>query len=189
MKLGIPIVLSAPSGAGKTTLVNLILKKIKGLGHSISTTTRPPLHGERNGKDYFFLSKREFLRKKKANKFVETAIVHGYYYGTLKEQLDKNLKAGKNVVLNIDVKGALNVKKIYPESLLIFIVPPSMNILKRRLKDRQRDTEKEIEKRLKNAKKEMKYQKYYDYVVVNDILQEAFNKIKRILKLHPNVAG
>src|SRR3989339_104596 len=189
MKPGIPIVISAPSGAGKTTIVNLILKRIKGLKYSISTTTRPPSKNEKNGRDYYFLSKKEFLNKRKARKFIETAIVHGYYYGTLKEKLDNNLKKGKDVVLNIDVKGALNVKKIYPESLLIFIVPPSMNILKRRLKDRQRDTEKEIEKRLKNAKKEMKYQKYYDYVVVNDILQEAFNKIKRILKLHPNVAG
>ncbi|OGS33190.1 MAG: guanylate kinase [Elusimicrobia bacterium RIFOXYC2_FULL_34_12] len=182
MKPGIPIVISAPSGAGKTTIVNLILKRIKGLKYSISTTTRPPSKNEKNGRDYYFLSKKEFLNKRKARKFIETAIVHGYYYGTLKEKLDNNLKKGKDVVLNIDVKGALNVKKIYPESLLIFVIPPSMKVLEDRLRKRHRDSEQEIKKRLKNAKMEMEYRKYYDYIVVNDSLEKAFNEIKNIIK-------
>jgi guanylate kinase len=182
MKKGIPIVISAPSGAGKTTLVKLVHKHIKGLLCSVSATTRLPASGEKNGEDYFFMSEKEFLKNKKANKFVETAIVHGHHYGTLKEQLDKRLRTGKDVVLNIDVKGALNVKKIYPEALLIFIVPPSMKILAERLKKRHRDSEIEIKKRLNNAKREMLYKKYYNYVVVNDSLRRACKELESIMK-------
>ncbi|MBN1383597.1 MAG: guanylate kinase [Elusimicrobia bacterium] len=177
---GIPVVISSPSGGGKTTLIKLALKRLKGLTYSISATTRPPSAQEKHGKSYFFMSKSEFLKKKKSKKFVETAVVHGHYYGTLHEQLEKKLETGKNVVLDIDVVGALNVKKKYPQSLLIFVVPPSMKILADRLRARHRDLEKDIAKRLRNARKEMKYRKYYDYIIINDSLEEAFEKLKKI---------
>ncbi|MDD5687278.1 MAG: guanylate kinase [Elusimicrobia bacterium] len=182
MRDGIPIVISAPSGAGKTTLVNLILKDIKGLAFSVSSTTRPPSPKEKEGRDYFFISEKEFLKKKKAGKFIETALVHGHHYGTLKKQLDEKLKKGKDVILDIDVQGAMNIRKIYPQALLIFIVPPSTKVLSERLRERHRDSEKEIKKRLHNARKEMKYRKFYDYTVVNDSLKKAFSKLESIIK-------
>lgn len=182
MKTGIPIVISAPSGAGKTTLIKLLMKKVRGLSYSVSATTRPPSKNEKNGRDYFFISEKEFLQRKKANEFIETAQVHGHHYGTLKKQLDQKLKTGKDVVLDVDVVGALNVRKYCPQSLLIFIAPPSMEILEERIKNRHRDPEKEIQRRLKNARKEMRYKKFYDYVIVNDKLDRAFNELKKIVK-------
>ncbi|MFA5779252.1 MAG: guanylate kinase [Elusimicrobiota bacterium] len=181
MKTGIPIIISAPSGAGKTTLIKLLMRNVRGLFYSVSATTRPPSKKEKNGRDYFFISEKEFLQKKKANEFIETAQVHGHHYGTLKKQLDQKLKTG-DVILDVDVIGAINVRKHYPQSLLIFIAPPSMKILEERIKNRHRDTEKEIQRRLKNARKEMRYKKFYDYVIVNDKLDKAFNKLKKIIK-------
>ena len=180
-KKGIPIVISAPSGAGKTTLIKLILKRFKGLTYSVSATTRPLSAQEKHGQAYFFISKKEFLKKKKAKKFIETAIVHNHYYGTLQEQLERKLKTGKNVVLDVDVIGALNVRKKYPQALLIFIDSPSMKALAHRLRSRHRDSEKEIARRLHNARKEMKYKKFYDYVVINNSLKDAFRKLKKII--------
>ena len=182
MKTGIPIIISAPSGAGKTTLIKLLMKKVRGLSYSVSATTRPPSKKEKNGRDYFFISEKEFLQRKKANEFIETALVHGHHYGTLKKQLDQKLKTGKDVILDVDVVGAINVRKHCPQSLLIFIAPPSMKILEERIKKRHRDTEKEIQRRLKNARKEMRYKKFYDYVIVNDKLDRAFNELKKIVK-------
>ncbi|MDO8733545.1 MAG: guanylate kinase [Elusimicrobiota bacterium] len=182
MKTGIPIVISAPSGAGKTTLIKLLMKKVIGLSYSVSATTRPSSKKEKNGRDYFFISAKEFLQRKKANEFIETALVHGHHYGTLKKQLDQKLKTGKAVVLDVDVKGAINVRKHCPQSLLIFIAPPSIKILEERIKNRHRDTEKEIQRRLKNARKEMRYKKFYDYVIVNDKLDRAFNELKKIMR-------
>ncbi|OQA91313.1 MAG: Guanylate kinase [Elusimicrobia bacterium ADurb.Bin231] len=182
MKKGIPIVVSSPSGAGKTTLIRNLKKKVKGFGYSVSATTRPKSSQEIDGKDYFFLSEKDFLKRKKACEFVETAIVHGYYYGTLKSQLDKQLLLGKDVLMDLDVIGALNVKKLYPEALLIFIKAPSMKILEERIRKRSRDPEKAIQKRLRNARKELKYTKYYDYVIVNDILAEASKQFIDIIK-------
>jgi guanylate kinase len=181
-KTGIPIVISAPSGAGKTTLVHLALKRIKKLVYSITATTRQKSRKERHGKDYFFLKVEEFLKKKKANAFVETATVHGHYYGTLKEQLERKLASGSDVILAIDVKGALNVQKQYPAAVLIFIAPPSMKVLENRLRKRHRDSEKDMQKRLRNARKEMRYRKFYDYVIVNDSLKNAFRKLKNVIR-------
>ena len=179
---GIPIVFSAPSGAGKTTIIRLIEPKLRGLGYSVSATTRPKSDQEVDGKDYFFLSTKEFLKKKRLGEFVETANVHGHYYGTLKTQLDKQLDSGFDVLMDIDVIGARNVKKLYPRSLMIFIVPPSMKILGERLRKRGRDSERAIRKRLVNAKKELRYKKYYDYVIVNDDLGTAGREIEKILR-------
>ncbi len=157
------------------------MKKVREISYSVSATTRPSSKKEKNGRDYFFISEKEFLQRKKAKEFIETAQVHGHHYGTLKKQLDQKLKTGKDVVLDIDVVGALNVKKYYPQSLLIFIVPPSMKALETRLRKRHRDSEKDIQKRLRDARKEMKCRKFYDYVIVNDSLKNAFRKLKDII--------
>ena len=182
MKTGIPIIISAPSGAGKTTIIGLLMKKMKALAYSVSGTTRPPAGKEKNGIDYFFITKKEFLQKKKQGKFIETAVVHGQRYGTFKEQLDRKLKSGRDVILDIDVVGALNVKKQYPRAFLIFIAAPSMEILRDRMRKRRRDTEKDITRRLKNAKKEMRYRKFYDSIIVNDKLREALRELIKIIK-------
>lgn len=179
---GIPIVCSSPSGAGKTTLIRLIKKNMGGFGYSISATTRPISGQEINGKDYFFLTEKEFALKKKRGEFVETAMVHGYHYGTLKSQLDEQLKKGRDVLMDIDIIGALNVKKSYPEALLIFITAKSLKVLEDRLIKRGRDPEKAIKRRLKNARKEIKYKKYYDYVIVNDVLKDALKQFINIIK-------
>ena len=181
-RLGMPIVCSSPSGAGKTTLIRLVKKKLGGFGYSISATTRPISGQEINGKDYFFLTVKEFLAKKRKGEFVETAKVHGHYYGTLKTQLDAQLQMGKDVLMDIDVIGALNMKKMYPEALLIFITAPSIKVLEDRLVKRGRDSEKDIKKRLHNALKELKFKKYYDYVIVNDVLNVALGEFINIIK-------
>ncbi|MEW6555894.1 MAG: guanylate kinase [Elusimicrobiota bacterium] len=181
MKTGIPFVISAPSGAGKTTLVRLALRRIKGLVYSVTATTRPKSNNEKHSRDYFFLTRKKFLKKKKKKEFVETAVVHGYLYGTLKRQLETKL-VNNDVLLAIDVQGALNVKKQYPDAVLIFIAPPSMKVLESRLRKRHRDSETEIQKRLRNARKEMGYRKFYDYIIVNDSLKNAFQQLKKIIK-------
>ncbi|MFH0948732.1 MAG: guanylate kinase [Elusimicrobiota bacterium] len=181
-KTGIPIIISAPSGAGKTTLIKLLVKKVRELSYSVSATTRPPFPSEKDGKDYFFISEEEFLQRKKLNEFIETALVHGHHYGTLKKQLDEKLKAGKDIVLDVDVMGAFNVKKHYPNSLLIFIAPPSMKILEERIRKRHRDSEEDIQRRLKNARKEMGRRKFYDYIIINASLNRAFSELKKIVK-------
>jgi len=182
MKTGIPIVISAPSGAGKTTLVHLALRRIKGLVFSITATTRQKSKREKHGRDYFFLTEKEFLKKKKTNAFIETAMVHGHYYGTLKEQLERKLASGSDAILAIDVKGALNVQKQYSDAVLIFIAPPSMKVLENRLRKRHRDSENDMQKRLRNARREMQYRKYYDYIIVNDSLKNAFKRLKDVIK-------
>jgi guanylate kinase len=181
MRKGIPIVVSSPSGAGKTTLIRLLKKQMRGFGYSISATTRPRSEQEIDGKDYFFLSGKEFLAKKRRGEFVETALVHGHYYGTLKTQLDTQLKLGKDVLMDIDVIGALNVKRLYPEALLIFITAPSVKVLEQRIRARGRDSEQDIKRRLHNAHKEMEYKKHYDVVVINDDLPTALKEFKQAI--------
>ena len=142
------IVFSAPSGAGKTTIVKVLLEQIPDLALSISATTRNMRPGEMNAKDYFFLSKDEFEQAIREGKFLEHEVVHDNYYGTLKAKVDGLVKQGKSVVFDIDVKGARAIKDAYPEAVLIFIKPPSREVLEQRLKDRQSEDEKSIKKRL-----------------------------------------
>lgn len=181
MSDGLVIVVSAPSGAGKTTICKKILDISSKMVHSISVSTRKPRKGEINGVDYYFVSEKEFLEKRKKKKFVEWARVHDNYYGTPKDFLDESVRKGFDVILDIDVVGALNVKKKYPNSVLIFILPPSMKILENRLRERKTDDEKVIEQRLINAKKELGYVDKYDYVVVNLELEEAIKNILSII--------
>ncbi|MFH0840279.1 MAG: guanylate kinase [Candidatus Omnitrophota bacterium] len=175
-------IISAPSGSGKTTLCELLKKKVPRLARSVSVTTRPPRRGERNGRDYIFLTKKEFEKKKRGGGLLEWAKNFGRYYGTPKGRVLKLLKSGKDVILAIDVKGAMKVKRLYPDGVFVFIVPPSLDELKKRLKRRGTDGAKEIKKRIEIAKKEMSYLPMYNYAVVNESINKAVAKLGAIIK-------
>lgn len=177
---GLLVVLSAPSGGGKTTIVSRLLARNPGLARSISTTTRKPRRGEREGRDYYFLTEREFLEKRRKRDFLEWASVFGHYYGTLRKKILEKLREGRDVVLAIDVQGARQVRRKM-KGLFLFIMPPSMEDLEKRLLERQRDPRKEIEKRLQRARLEMACAREYDYVVTNRYLGETVRAIEEIL--------
>lgn len=175
-------VISAPSGCGKTTLCKKLLADKLNLIHSISATTRPPRKDEKDGVDYFFVSAKKFIAMIDAHEFLEYEENFGWLYGTPKKFIDEKLKKGKNILLSIDVKGAMNVRRLYPqESVLIFIMPPSVGALKKRLESRMADTSHAITNRLKIAKKEIAYKDKYDYLIVNDRLDTAYKKLKGII--------
>lgn len=174
-------IISSPSGGGKTTICRYVMKTLPRLKRSLSVTTRKMRKGERKDVDYRFVSKDEFLEKIKRNAFAEWAKVLDNYYGTSKELVENYLSQGKDVLLNIDVQGAMKIKKVYPQAISIFILPPSLNVLKKRLVGRNTDTKAEINKRLNLAKKELSYASRYDYAVVNDSLKKAVEKVKSII--------
>lgn len=177
-----PIVISAPSGGGKTTICDMLCSEFpKHIRYSVSATTREPRRSERNGKNYFFLSEREFKQWIEAEKFIEWAKVHGHYYGTPRGRFEEHLKKGYNVVMDIDVQGGLNIKRRYPESILIFLITKNPSVLKSRLKKRKTDTKATIEKRIRNAKRELTRGERYDYIVVNDTLDKTVKTITSIL--------
>lgn len=179
--IGKVIVVSAPSGTGKTTICKHLLRTTPNLVFSVSYTTRKRRPGEVQGKDYYFVDKDIFLKMISENKLIEWAKVYNNYYGTPKEFLEKTINSGKDILLDIDVQGAKNIKKIYPDGIYIFLLPPSEKVLRERLINRKKDLPQDIETRLKNVKKELKYIKYYDYVVVNDKLSETLKVIKSII--------
>jgi len=166
-------VISAPSGAGKSTLCRAILDHFADLLYSISYTTRPPRQGEQNGVDYYFIPKDEFKKGISRHQWAEWAEVHGNYYGTSAEFLDKKLSAGRDILLDIDVQGTRQILKRYPGSITIFIMPPTLEILKQRLEDRGTDSPQVIAVRLDNAQKEMAQKAIYRHVVINDRLPDA----------------
>ena len=176
------MVISSPSGGGKTTICRKILKKHKDYLYSISATTRKKRRDEKEGKDYFFLSENQFNQLRKQRGFVEWAKVHGEYYGTLKEFVDQAEKEGRTALFVLDVQGGMAIKKKYPESLLIFLLPPSLQELKRRLIRRGTDNIDEVEKRLKIALKEIKFWSKYDYVVINKNLEETAKLVEKIIE-------
>ncbi len=173
-------VLSAPAGGGKTTLANLLLKEVPNLVKITTCTTRKPRPGEKNGVDYFFLSKEEFERKIKEGAFLEYAVVHGNYYGTPKEEVLKEINKGNDVLLVIDVQGMRQIKRNFKEVVTIFLIPPSFEELINRMRKRG-DSEEEIKKRLETAKKELKAWREYDYIVINDIIEKAKEDLKKII--------
>lgn len=178
-------VLSAPSGAGKTTLVNNLKKEFPFLAESISVTTRKPRGGEIDGKDYFFISVDEFMKKRDAGLFAEWAEVHGNYYGTPLDFLKKMISQGKNVICDIDYQGAINIRKAFErEAVLIFILPPSMEELEKRLRGRATDNEEIVTKRLHNAKREITYFTNYHFIVVNDDVGKATALLSAIIRSH-----
>ena len=178
---GLLVVISGPSGAGKGTLCNLIKKDFPDMYYSISATTRNPRQGEIHGVDYLFMSKEEFLELRDANGCLEWAEVYGNYYGTLRSQVEDNIAQGKDVILEIDIQGALHVKKQYPEGIFIFIVPPSIEELRRRIESRGKDSPETIAKRMKSAHAELAYVSEYDYVIVNDEIETAATKLKSVI--------
>ncbi len=175
-------VVSAPSGAGKTTILRSVLKEFPELVLSVSATTRPQREHEIDGKDYFFISEDDFIKKIKNDEFIEWENFYDYYYGTLKEFVCTKLKAGLSIVFEVDVKGALNIKKVHPESVMIFILPPSIDELHRRLNFRNTESKEDLKKRVDRATMEMSFKDEFDYPVKNENLEIAKNEVKRIIK-------
>lgn len=181
MNKGILIVVSGPSGAGKGTICHRLLNKRDDIVISISTTTREPREGEVHGVNYFFENKEKFQRMIDNGEFLESAQVYGNYYGTPREYVEKRLNGGKNVLLEIDIQGALNIKKIYPEGVFIFILPPTMEELRNRIVGRGTESQEDIKKRFDSAYKELEYAFKYDYAVVNDKVDLAVEKVEAII--------
>ena len=175
-----PIIVSSPSGAGKTTLVEAVLKKNKTVSRVITATTRAPRKGEKDGKDYHFWTIKQFEQAIKKHQMLEWAQVHTHYYGIPKKSVDSLLKKNICPILVIDVQGARTVKAQYPQAAMIFIVPPSLRELKKRILGRNDNTQ-DIEMRLETAKKEMKELDQYDYALLNDDLQEAISLLSGII--------
>ncbi|OFZ46455.1 MAG: guanylate kinase [Bdellovibrionales bacterium RIFOXYB1_FULL_37_110] len=181
-KSGIVIVVVAPSGTGKTTLINRLKAEFPQIKESISYTTRYKRSGEVSGEQYFFISKEEFENKIRNDDFLEWAIVHENYYGTSKQFLFDQIQNGNFVLCDIDVQGADNVKKYFKDQAqVIFISPPSLEVLRQRLEGRKTESQDIIEIRLRNAKKEIQRKDDYDYLVVNDDLDQAFYKLKEVI--------
>ena len=170
---------SGPSGAGKGTIVKTIIAKRQDVVESVSCTTRKPREGEVDGKAYFFLSQDEFKRRIDEDDFLEYDEHFGNFYGTPKSFVRETLKS-KSVIMEIDVVGALNAKKVFPETVLVMIVPPSLEELKRRLKSRNSETDEQIENRLSRMEYELSHKHLYDYVIVNDDLEKAIAEVESI---------
>ena len=181
IRLGKILAVSAPSGTGKTTIVKQILQDFPDLVFSISATTRSKRREETNGKDYFFLTEAEFIEKINNEEFVEWERFYDYYYGTYKSFLEENIQQGKSVLLEIDVYGALNVKRIYPGAKLIFIYPPSYDELVNRLMNRKTESEEDFKKRIERAKMELSLKDKFDYLVENKDLEKAILETKSII--------
>jgi len=175
-------VLSSPSGGGKTTIIKTLRAECPDLSYSISATTRPPRKGEKDGVDYFFLDCPTFRQKIAQQAFVEWATVHGEYYGTLKSQIDPFLSQGKHVILDTDVQGGLNLKNSRSDVVLIYLLPPSMRVLKKRLFERGTETSENLERRLGVAQVENRMAEAYDYIVINERLEKAVEEIKTIIQ-------
>ena len=175
---GFLFVVSGPSGVGKTVLCDEMLKRYSGeLIYSISATSRKPRGTEKDGREYFFYSREQFEQALQKNQFAEWAMVHDNYYGTPKSFLNKNLEAGKHVLLNIDVQGAAKIRQAYPQAVLFFILPPSMEALEARLRKRNVDSDEVLQRRLANAKEEISHQKDYHHVLTNDDLNACVDNL------------
>ena len=174
------IIVSGPSGSGKSTVTKIVKDKLN-IPLSISATTRNPRDGEIDGKDYFFLSKEEFKNKIANDEFYEYAEVHGNYYGTLKKTVEENLDKGLNVILEIDVQGALIAKEKKKDAVLVFFRTKDMDILEKRLRDRKTDSEEVIQTRLKNAETELKYEDKYNYTIINESLENSIQELIDII--------
>jgi guanylate kinase len=174
-------IISAPSGSGKSTLVNRVREIVPGLKFSISYTTRAPRAGEQNGREYFFVSRAEFENMIKQNDFLEHAEVFGHYYGTARSFLSLAEREGKDLLLDIDVQGAAQIKSRIPQAVSIFILPPDRRELEKRLRARSLDAEPVIQRRLVTASREIENYEKYDYILVNDHLEESVDMLKSIL--------
>lgn len=178
---GSMLMLVAPSGAGKSSLVKALLEKDSAIQLSISCTTRSPRPGEENGREYHFLTKEDFLKRKEAGDFLEWAEVHGNYYGTSKSWIEAQMQSGKDVLLEIDWQGARQIQKMISDTIWIFILPPSIQALEERLRKRGQDDEKTILARVSAAKDELSHAREADYLVVNDLFESALFELRQII--------
>ncbi len=176
------IVISGPSGSGKGTLCALLRQALPNLEYSISLTTRQPRPGEQNGVDYFFVSDDEFKTMIGRGEFLEWAEVYGHYYGTGRSVVESYLRSGRDVLLEIDIQGAQNVKRLFPQAILIFIAPPSLQELGARITNRGTDTEETIRRRMNCVPSELQAAEGYDYVVINDTPEQALAELLKIIE-------
>ncbi|HDS09710.1 MAG TPA: guanylate kinase [Firmicutes bacterium] len=181
MRKGFLVIVSAPSGGGKTTICLNLLKRNPDLVYSVSATTRPIRGSEKDGKDYFFLSEDEFKKRISRNLFAEWAVVHNNYYGTPRKFVEDNIKSGRVVICDIDVQGGEKIMAVFPEAVKVFIIPPTWEDLERRLRSRGTDTEEVILRRLRNARKELKYIKKYRYCITNESVRQSVNDLEDII--------
>ena len=181
-KKGLILVISAPSGAGKTTLCKRLLQVSSSFISSVSFTTRPPRRNEIEGVDYCFVSQEEFQKMIEKRKFVEWAEVHGRLYGTSANLLDQAIKEEKDVLLEVDVRGGTEIKKNYPQAVPIFLLPPSWRELENRLVKRKTDDEEKVAQRIRQAKREIEYSPHYDYFIVNDDINRALEDLLAIIQ-------
>lgn len=179
---GALFVFSGPSGAGKGTIVSRLLERVPGMAYSVSCTTRRPRGGERDGVEYRFIDEETFAKHAAAGDFLECADVHGHRYGTLKADVLAALESGRDVVLEIDVQGAARVKELMPEAVTVFVAPPSLGELERRLRSRGTEDENEVRLRLANAERELREAPNYDLTVVNDDLPRAVARVESFVR-------
>jgi guanylate kinase len=176
-----PLILSAPSGGGKTTIARALLARRNDLGYSVSCTTRTPRPGEVNGRDYYFMTRSEFLAERERGAFAESAEVHGNLYGTLRSEVERVLSAGKHVVMDIDPQGAVQFVRVFPHTVTVFILPPSADVLLERLRGRKTESTAQLAARLTSALQELQRVDEYEYVVLNDDLERAVTSICSII--------
>ncbi len=174
-------IVSAPSGAGKTTLCLQLISQLPGIGHSVSYTTRPPRPGEVNDRDYTFVDEGEFRKMIEEDEFVEWAKVHSNLYGTSRKRLEEMMGKGLDMLLDIDTQGARHLRTSYENGVYIFILPPSLDVLRARLEGRMSDSLEEIDLRMKRSVQEIEEYKNYDYVIVNDVFDEALTELKAVV--------
>jgi guanylate kinase len=176
-----PVILSAPSGGGKTTIARMLLARRSELGYSVSCTTRAPRPTEVPGRDYYFMSRAEFIAKREQGAFAESAEVHGNLYGTLRAEVERVMAGGQHVVMDIDVQGAVQFVRAFPQSVTIFILPPSAEVLLERLRARKTESPAQLAARLQSALQELQQVDEYEYVVVNDDLERAVSSVESII--------
>jgi len=176
-----PLILSAPSGAGKTTIARELLRARPDVGYSVSCTTRTPRDGEEEGRDYYFLEREEFLVRRTRNHFAESADVHGNLYGTLRSEVERVLESGRHVVMDIDVQGATQFRASFPYSVFVFVLPPSADVLLQRLRRRGTESRGELAARMISALHELRAVPEYEYVVVNDHLESAVARVSAVI--------
>jgi guanylate kinase len=176
-----PVILSAPSGGGKTTIARMLLGRRPDLGYSVSCTTRAPRQGEVPGRDYYFMSRAEFIAKREQGAFAESAEVHGNLYGTLRAEVERVMNGGRHVVMDIDVQGAVQFVRAFPLSVTIFILPPSAEVLLERLRGRKTESSAQLAARLQSALQELQQVDEYEYVVMNDELVRAVSSVESII--------
>lgn len=179
---GILFIICSPSGGGKGTLIRGVLKRVESVGYSISYTTRQPRRGEIHGREYFFVSRDEFVAMRDSNAFLESATVHDNFYGTSKQQIEKELVEGRDIILEIDVQGAAIIKNLMPQSISVFIMPPSFETLRERLLRRGSEAENDLSLRLANARGEVERFSEFDYVIINDDLPTATENLASVIR-------